>query len=288
MTTTRERPVNFIISASKAFTKWMKIDLPRIPSPDGKRIGRQPINSDETTLSWQVSAVDLAPYGPRVVPERTIIAVEAYSRYCIIIPGVHPMPQDAFEKMLMERWAHEAATLTIEGQALFESQLPVLYEQFDQTPKHFDWFQNSDISVSGHVTDTEQWVKSYIDEYHYSLLNQDNATNLALHINKQRKKAGKHNRFYPVARMLDDVLYRFAKGLSPNSFPGAPNHCFPNPYPTMRNAPAAPRARTPSNDPLVPDISMPDQPMPNQPSPARPVPDNVIDFAKARQAMRGK
>ncbi|MFT4927373.1 MAG: hypothetical protein ACI8WB_003480 [Phenylobacterium sp.] len=54
--------MRIIFSACKTFTKWMKIDLPRIESPDGKRIGCQPLISDENTLSWQFNAINLAPY----------------------------------------------------------------------------------------------------------------------------------------------------------------------------------------------------------------------------------
>lgn len=140
------------------------------------------------------------------------------------------MAQDAFEAYFKDRWFHEVSLMTIEGQALDEAHTGVLAEQFYQTPMDFIWYQNTDTSVNGHVTDTEKWVRANIHENNINMKNEQDAINLGLHVNKQRKKVGKHSRFFPVARMLDDGLYRFAKGLSPHCYPNNPDFNFPSPY----------------------------------------------------------
>jgi len=70
-----------IISATNAFAKWLKLDLPRIPSPDGKKIGLQSLITDEDSLSWQCHVIQKHAR----LTKTTVIAVEAYSLYVIIM-----------------------------------------------------------------------------------------------------------------------------------------------------------------------------------------------------------
>lgn len=46
-----------IISVTNAFSKWLKLDLPRFPSPDGKRIETQLLLTNEFQVGWQCHVI---------------------------------------------------------------------------------------------------------------------------------------------------------------------------------------------------------------------------------------
>lgn len=222
--------MQIVISATNAFAKWLKIELPRIPSPDGKRIGTQPLESSEQTLAWQCHVVRAHS---RAV-SGTVIAVEARSRYTLLIPLDGPPSAAEFEKMLRRRWANELVHLMLTHGVFGEEAVPELFRQFNATPMDFQWFRNTDLSVNGHVADAEQWVKQAFEEYGIRRLDEGEAMGLGKHINqffKRVKVNGKKGEpFYPVTRLIDDGLFRFAKGLAQNPFPDTPPGDFPSPY----------------------------------------------------------
>jgi|GEM_PF-576996 len=224
--------MNIIISASNDFVKWLGLDLARMPSEDGKRIGTQSIASTENTLSWQCQA--LREHSRSQIA--TVIAVEASSRYSIIFPNLTKMSMHEFEQVLKRRWLKENTMMAIESGAILPSKVADLETQFNNTPMNFNWFKNTDLSVNGHVSDTEQWIRAGSAEHKTDHLGEREAVDLGFHINKMRKKVkiskqnSLHERFVPVARLLDDALYRFAHGLSYDKYSNTDEGHFPNPY----------------------------------------------------------
>ncbi|MFK5949945.1 MAG: hypothetical protein QM500_14370 [Methylococcales bacterium] len=233
-----------LISASNDFVKWLGLDLPRIPSLEGKRVGTQTITSDENTLSWQCQALREHSRSPVA----TVIAVEASSRYCIIFPNLLKMSMLEFEQELKRRWLKETLIMAVESGAVNNADVNIMEKQFIDTTMAFSWFKNTDLSVNGHVADTEQWIRSGSVLHRINYLGETEAFELAFQINKNRKKVKistqkkLHERFVPVARLLDDALFRFAQGLSPDKYPNIHTGNFPNPYQHYR---------TQKNDKLV-------------------------------------
>jgi hypothetical protein len=218
------------ISASNALCKWMKLDLDRITSIDGKRIGTQTITTDAETLAWQCHVLknDSKAY------HGTIIAVEARSRYVMIFPNLTAPTQAEFEAQFLERLLIEMVNLMLHRGAIEESVADIVASEFTTQEKEFCWFKNTDLSVNGHVSDTESWIRQSGDNNDVTAYNDDEAYGLSMHINEMRKgiaKEGRNSRFVPVERLLDDALFRFAKGLAQNSYPDTPNGHFPSPYP---------------------------------------------------------
>ncbi|MFT5722114.1 MAG: hypothetical protein ACI9W6_002438 [Motiliproteus sp.] len=239
--------LTIVLSATNAMNKWLKLDLPRIPSPDGKRIGTQPLVTDNQQLSWQCHVV---PNGYRS-RKHTVIVTEAYSRYTLLLPYTLTPTVEAFEKDFLERFEFEIQQLMLESGALELPQLASVKQQFDAQKKTLKWFRNTDMSVNGHVVDAEQWLRQMLDDNGTSYLREKDALGLGDLINKQRKRAkqgqSSMQRFYPVARLLDDALYRFASGLADGLYPGTPVGDFPNPYPDRKE----PRAPSSSRDNVV-------------------------------------
>lgn len=224
--------VHIIISASNEFIKWLGLDLERIPSIDSKCIGTQAIISNENTLSWQCQA--LRSHSRSKVA--TVIAVEATSRYCIIFPNLPAMSMAQFEQELTRRWLKEVLAMATDSGAILPENVSGMKNQFNNTSMTFSWFKNTDLSVNGHVSDTEQWIKHSNDTQRTGQLDEIKAFELGFHINSMKKKVKiskhkqLHERFVPVARLLDDALFRFAQGLSYDEYPNVDAGNFPNPY----------------------------------------------------------
>ena len=194
--------MKIIISASNAFAKWLKLDLPRIQSTDGKKIGTQSLITDSDSMSWQCHVIRIHSRSVKA----TVIAIEANSRYAIIMPYSFTPSQETFETDLSRLWANQMVYLMIDSGAIFESDVTCVFAQFKSKEKYFDWVKNTDLSVNGHVSDTEQWVVQSFEQYGIKHFDEKEAFGLGLHINKMFKKAksplGIKERFYPVARFF--------------------------------------------------------------------------------------
>lgn len=222
------------LSASVALNKWMKLDLPRMESDEESRVGRLPIHSDELSQAWQCHVVkDRNSDGQQA----TIIAVEARSRYVMIFPNITAPTQVDFEAMFLDHLLCDTVNLMLESGAIEEVYVEAVVEQFMAEDKNFHWFRNTDLSANGHISDAEIWIRQNDENYRVTAISDENSYFLALHINKLRKRAtieGVKESFVPVARMVDDVLFRFANGLSPDNYPDTIPGDFPNPYPIER------------------------------------------------------
>jgi len=207
--------------------KWLSLDLARIPSLDGKRIGIQPIKTDGETMSWQCHVIsNVGTRGPY-----TVIAVEERSRYAIILPFEMVPTKETFQSIFWKEWNEQMIHLMLESEAISEHEASSVVKQMLNTPAEFIWYKNTDLSVNGHVSDTEQWVRQNLNEYGLAQYDQEEAFALGLYINKQKKKKSSlKGKFFPVSKMLDDALFHFAKGLADCPYPTALDGNFPNPY----------------------------------------------------------
>jgi len=222
--------MKLIISASNALAKWMGLELVRIPSPDGKQVGVQPLVSDEMTLAWQCHVMRLHSRAKKGV----VIAVEAQSRYTVLMPFNAPPTVEAFENELRRCWGNAFLHFSLESGAIAEEAIPEIIRRFSTLPVEYQWYRNTDLSVNGHVSDAEQWVKQTRDEFGIDHLSENDAMGLEMHINHIPKRM-KVNRqrsapFFSITRLVDDGLFRFAKGMSRFTHPDTPKGDFPSPY----------------------------------------------------------
>ncbi|OIN04331.1 hypothetical protein [Oceanisphaera psychrotolerans] len=223
--------MDIFISASNALTNWLGVTLPKIPSPDGKRVGTQPLSTGFARVSWQCHLVEHGNKGAR--RHHTVIAVEAYSRYAILLPFSLRPTQDELEQVLLERWGNEALHLALESGAINDDELPLMTDNYLTQPRQVHWFNNNDLSVNGHVADAGQWLKQTLTHEGLDYLDDNHCYGLGLHINQRHKKAGSNRApsFRPVVRLLDDALFRFGSGLAAASYPDTRVGDFPCPYP---------------------------------------------------------
>ncbi|MCW7553912.1 hypothetical protein NX722_15035 [Endozoicomonas gorgoniicola] len=119
--------MDVLISASNAFCKYFKVELDRLPSPDGKRVGTQPVQTSRDCVAWQCHAVKRKTS----LGERTdVLAVEARSRYVLLFsnPGFESLKD--FTRSFRKRWAEESVHMAIESGAISRRPTPSLF--------HFD------------------------------------------------------------------------------------------------------------------------------------------------------
>jgi len=231
--------MKLIISASHAFAKWFKLDFPCLPSPDGEKIGTQPLLSNSNTLAWQCHVIKGKPRSQGNI----VIAVEAYSRYTLLMPCLIRPSQAGFESMLERRWGEDIIHRILESGTIPASDVSDVFEQFTHTPKQYFWCKNTDLSVNTHVINSEQWIKDALDQFMLNRLGEEEASRLDRHINEQFKhtkgSAGTKTHSSPVTRMLNDALFRFAAGLAQQTFPKTAQGDFPAPYKHVPTAASA-------------------------------------------------
>ena len=264
--------MDVLFSASNAFCKYLKVDLDRLPSPDGKRIGTQPVQSSQECMAWQCHAVKRQSSQGEMTD---VIAVEARSRYVLLFsnPGLDSL--NAFFKVFRKRWAEECVHMAIESGAVSKEQGNDMFEQFLDASMRAMFCKNTDLSINGHVSDAQQWLLESYQHYGVELLDRTEEFGLGRHINQFRKKAKPfpgarhHESFLPMSRMVDDWLHRFAKGLSKWPYPNTEEGFFPNPYQLEGHQTGGQFA--PTVDELL----------------VEPVSDNVVNLADARRKKKG-
>ncbi len=153
----------------------------------------------------------------------TVIAVEARSRYTLLMAFDSPPGTAEFENELRRCWANAFLHFGRDCGAFPEEAITELLQRFIAEPVEWLWYRNTDLSVNGHVADAEQWVKQYGDDHGIDQLSELDAQVLETHINqipKRFKVNGQRSEpFIPVTRMVDDGLYRFAGGLMEQDYP---------------------------------------------------------------------
>ena len=264
--------MDILFSASNAFCKYLKADVGRLPSPDGKRIGTQPVQTTQDCMAWQCHAVKRqSSLGEKV----DVIAVEARSRYVLLFSAPEFDSQQSFFKLFRKRWAEECVHMAIESGAVTSDVANEMFEQFQNTPIRAMFCKNTDLSINGHVSDAQQWLLQSYEHYGVEHLDREEEFGLGRHINQFRKKAKpfpgakRQESFLPMSRMVDDWLHRFARGLSEWSYPNTQDGNFPNPY-QLESLQGCGHF-SPTVDNLIGES----------------IPDNVVDLADARRKKTG-
>ncbi|PQA34586.1 hypothetical protein, partial [Amnimonas aquatica] len=99
--------MNLTLHASKAMARFIKkrskIDIDRLPCDDPALVGRVPIQSTPVNVAWQLHVIQTN----RDYNDQVVIAMEAFSRYQILIPVTWDMGMKEIESILLTRWMEE-------------------------------------------------------------------------------------------------------------------------------------------------------------------------------------
>ena len=225
--------MDIVLSGNTAFCKWLGLDLPRIQSTEGKGLGVQKLTTGLARVCWQCHAIKCKGTDANV---RNVILVEAYSRYVIILPNMKPVSQFDFEDALLQRWGNELMGQLLEHHVITEAEAAIMVLEFQKTEFKFHWVQNTDMSVNGHVSDAEMWLRADEDRYMYKGMTEDEAFSLGMHINQMKKKVSvsqrpkRYERFFPIERFLNDFMLRFSNREIVCPYPLVYLGIFPSPY----------------------------------------------------------
>ncbi|MCJ8315084.1 MAG: hypothetical protein HRU38_23765 [Saccharospirillaceae bacterium] len=180
--------MNTLFSCSNKLVKWLKIDLPRIKSADGKKIGTQTIQTTTSQLTFQLQGFEYKE-------QRFILVVEASTKFCIIIP------LSQFEQITLISLQH------IVFSELFNYSIYLIQEitknPFKQSPEALELLiqnvkslqlntntvRNTDMSLGGMLSDTQHWITSFINDYGLDKINKNSMFNLSMNLNSKPKKS---------------------------------------------------------------------------------------------------
>lgn len=204
-------PFKTILSTSNALCKWLKLDLPCFPVEAHQQPRITPLATNDETISWQCLVIFTDSWRERA----TVIAVEAHSRFTLLLPFDVKPTQAQVEQRLCECWGEELVSLMIKYGDVSRDQAPRIFTRFHERTQQIEWVRNTDLSVNGHVNDAEQWVKEVLADRGLDALDDDLALDVAWTINTQEKRAkqsnGKKRIFYPPALFVEDGMFRFVQ-----------------------------------------------------------------------------
>lgn len=209
--------MKLLLSATNALNKWLKADLSRLPEKDGQRVGVHSLASDNHTCCWQVHIIDNA-YKSR---HKTIIACEANSRFTVFIPADTKLTLDELAARLQMEWQYSLAETLQQLRAIPSSDIAMLLSELSELNMDIHWVKNTDLSISGHISDAALWVTQMLEEQGLNELPSDLCTDLLIHLNTQMKRAkNQKQKFLPIVKMMDycqDIL------MEPQPLPAKPD-----------------------------------------------------------------
>lgn len=201
------KTISLLFGASNAFAKWLSVELPRLPVPEGKQAGVNTLTSDDTMMCWQAHIID-NQYKSR---HRTIIVCEATSRFIFFIPVTHPFTLEELTKQLFMEWQSTLAE-TLKSYQYSSPKAPgseVVQLLRDLSDLNFksEWVKNTDLSINGHISDAGLWVEQILREQGLSQLSVEQAIELAIYLNTSpkritNKQSKRKEKFIPVEKLL--------------------------------------------------------------------------------------
>ncbi|MDN3402559.1 MULTISPECIES: hypothetical protein [unclassified Pseudoalteromonas] len=191
------------LSASNALNKYLKADLPRLPNEPGKQAGVNTLISDSHCFNWQLQIIDNR-YKSR---EKTIIVCEANSRFTFFIPVSLKLSQGELTQRLEYEWQLMMAQTLEVYQLIPRSDIAVLLSELAKIEFTPHWVKNTDLSISGHISDAALWVTQTLEEEGLYNLPKALAIELAIYLNTQPKRitnktTGRKEKFIPIERLL--------------------------------------------------------------------------------------
>lgn len=180
--------MNLTLHASKAMARFIKkrskVEIERLPCDVPALVGRVPIQSSPVNLAWQLHVIQTN----RDYNDQVILAMEAFSRYQILIPVTWDMGLKEVEAILLERWMEELLLLKATNPYLGNDMTGTVMGELLTKPPTIQWVTNTDLSINGHLADTDQWVASELSRKRSSILRDGDARDLGWYLNNQEKR----------------------------------------------------------------------------------------------------
>ena len=191
------------LCTSNALNKYLEADFPRLPYEQGKQAGVNTLISDSDCFNWQLQIIDNS-YKSR---EKTIIVCEANSRFTFFIPVSLKLSQEELTQRLAYEWQFILAQTLEVYQLIPRSDIAVLLSELAKIEFTPHWVKNTDLSISGHISDAALWVTQTLKEEGLHNLPSSLAIELAVYLNTQPKRitnkaTRRKEKFIPIERLL--------------------------------------------------------------------------------------
>ena len=191
------------ICASNALNKYLKADLPRLPHESGKQAGVNTLISNTSCFNWQMQIIDNS-YKSR---EKTIIVCEANSRFTFFIPVNFKLSQEELTQRFAYEWQFILAQTLKMYQLIPRSDIAVLLSELSKIEFTPLWVKNTDLSISGHISDAALWVTQTLKDERLYDLPKELTIELAVYLNTQLKRitnkaTRRKEKLIPVERLL--------------------------------------------------------------------------------------
>ena len=180
--------MNVTLHASKAMARFIKkrskIEIERLPCDDPALVGRVSIQSSPINVAWQLHVIQTN----RDYNDQVILAMEAFSRYQMLIPVTWDMGLKEIEAILLDRWLEELLLLKATNPYLGNDMTGTVMGELLSKPPTIGWVTNTDLSINGHLADTDQWIASELSRKRSSILRDGDARDLGWYLNNQEKR----------------------------------------------------------------------------------------------------
>lgn len=192
--------MKLLLSTTNALNKWLKADLPHLPAQEGQRVGVHGLVSDEQVFCWQLHIIDNAYKSGY----KTIIACEANSRFTMFIPVTGILSLEELTKRLLMEWQFALAETLQQLRAMPNSDTAVFLSDLSEVTFETNRVKNTDISISGHISDASIWITQTIAEQGLDDLPSEINTDLSIHLNTQMKRTkNERKKFMPIVKVMD-------------------------------------------------------------------------------------
>lgn len=190
--------MKYLFCTTNALTKWLKTDLPRLPTAPGQQVGVNTVTSTREQMCWQLHIIENR-YGSW---HKTIIATEANSRFTVFIPVDLILTPEQLSKRLQIEWQLLLAETLQAQHMLPRSDIALLLSNLSDINFDLDWVKNTDLSVNGHIADAALWVTQTLADKKQAELSPSLALELAIYLNTQPKRVAKQKtKIVPVERL---------------------------------------------------------------------------------------
>ena len=187
------------LCATNFLTKWLKADLPRLRVEPGKQVGVNTVISDSMQMCWQFHIIDNS-YGSRY---KTLIAVEANSRFTLFIPVVLKLSVEELSAHIKMEWQWVLAESLRALEYMPRSDIALLLDSLSKLDFDVSWVKNTDLSINGHISDAGLWVTQSLEQSRLEQLSPEIALELAIYLNGQPKRINKgKDKVIPVKSLL--------------------------------------------------------------------------------------
>lgn len=201
--------MNIVFSCTNHLVRYLKQDLPRLPVPPGGLAGLQRLHSGPAELAFQCHVV-VSQQSLR--QQRFLLAIEAETRYCLILPLVLRHNQADVTEQLQALYLTHAGYQLLEAQMLQAADLPALEQLYLAMQPLTHWVRNTDLSLQGTLTQLELLLRDALANAGPAGLSDEQVFVLSLQFNEttvSRTVAGKKQHFVPALRFVADTMLRF-------------------------------------------------------------------------------